>query len=280
MPRDEATPPRTLTEALQIAAEIPDAETRRLVQANLRAVYKEEQAVQKFDYNQNIERIEQYLAQPGATVAAIPPEVFGALKPKDQERLLEGQRKEDEIDVMEDLARDPSILSRDWLFENRSRMTRTTFNKLLGDLNDPMRLQKATVDADIVNSELVRNGLTSLVFPKDVDAKEASLLFRDNVKQAIRFRQESMGRELDDAEKRAVIGNLLIDRAFNKQGASNVFAAMTPDQQKAAYEQIIETIPPEDERQIRDALRRMNQVDSDANVANLYLEYQRKNKVD
>lgn len=278
LPRDEATPPRTLTEALQVAAEIPDAETRRLVQANLRSAYKQEKELQDYEYGQRIESIEQYLATPGSTVAQIPPEVFGALKPKDQERLLKGQRETDELDVMEEIARDPSIVSREWLNENRGRMTRTTFTKLLGDLNDPTRLQKATVDADIVNSELIRNGLTSLAFPKSIEEKEASLLFRDNVTEAIRVRQIMTGHEFTEPEKRAVIDNLLLDRAFSNAGASNVIAAMTPQQQNTAYEQIIETIPPEDERQIRSALQAMNQPINNANIANLYLSYQRANK--
>ena len=63
LPRDEAKPPRTLTEALQVAAEIPDAETRRLVQANLRSAYKQEKELQDYEYGQRIESIEQYLAK-------------------------------------------------------------------------------------------------------------------------------------------------------------------------------------------------------------------------
>ncbi len=281
MPRDEATPPRTLTEALQIAAEIPDAETRRLVQANLKAVYKEEQAVQKFDYEQNIDRIEQYLAQPGATVAAIPPEVFGALKPKDQERLLKGQREEDEIDVMEEMARDPSIVSREWLNENRGRMTRTTFNKLLGDLNEPAKMQEASVDADLVNATLVRNGLNDLAFPKYEDEKSASLLFRENVTQAISYEQMLKGRKLSREEKQAVVDNLLLDRAFSaKDGAQNVIAAMTPEQQGAAYTEIIDRIPDKERQQIRAALEATNQRVNAANMAMMYLQYERMKKAE
>ena len=157
-------------------------------------------------------------------------------------------------------------------------MTRTTFNKMLGDLNDPMRLQKAIVDAELVNATLVRNGVTELAFPKSLEERSASLLFRDNVAEAIRFRQIQAGHELSEPEKRAVIDNLLLDRAFSKAGASNVIAAMTPDQQTQAYNQIVKTIPPDDERQIREALRSMNQLETNANIANLYLAYQRANK--
>ena len=280
LPRDEAKPPRTLTEALQIAAEIPDAETRRLVQANLRSAYKQEKELQDYEYGQRIESIEQYLATPGATVAQIPPEVFGALKPKDQERLLKGQREEDELEVMEEIARDPSIVSREWLNENRGRMTRTTFTKLLGDLNDPPKMQEASVDADLVNATLVRNGLNDLAFPRQEAQKSASLLFRDNVTQAISYEQMLTGRKLSREEKQAVIDNLLLDRAFDEYGASNVIAAMTPEQQGEAYTDIIERIPDKERQQIRAALEATNQRVNAANMAMMYLQYERMKKAE
>ena len=281
LPRDEAQPPRSLTEALEVAAEIPDAETRRLVQANLRSAYKQEKELQDYEYGQRIESIEQYLAKPGSTVAQIPPEVFGALKPKDQERLLKGQREEDELDVMEEIARDPSIISREWLNENRGRMTRTTFTKLLGDLNDPPKMQEASVDADLVNATLVRNGLRDLAFPRDQDEKSASLLFRDNVTQAISYEQMLTGRKLSREEKQAVVDNLLLDRAFaNQDAAKNVIAAMTPEQQSKAYTDIIKRIPDKERQQIIAALEATNQSVNDANMAMMYLQYERMKKAE
>ena len=281
LPRDEAQPPRSLTEALQVAAEIPDAETRRLVQANLRSAYKQEKELQDYEYGQRIESIEQYLAKPGSTVAQIPPEVFGALKPKDQERLLKGQREEDELDVMEEIARDPSIISREWLNENRGRMTRTTFTKLLGDLNDPPKMQEASVDADLVNATLVRNGLNDIAFPRLDADKRASLLFRDNVTQAISYEQMLTGRKLSREEKQAVVDNLLLDRAFaNQDGAKNVIAAMTPEQQSKAYTDIIDRIPDKERQQIRAALETTNQRVNAANMAMMYLQYERMKKAE
>ena len=281
LPRDEAQPPRSLTEALQVAAEIPDAETRRLVQANLRSAYKQEKELQDYEYGQRIESIEQYLAKPGSTVAQIPPEVFGALKPKDQERLLKGQREEDELDVMEEIARDPSIISREWLNENRGRMTRTTFTKLLGDLNDPPKMQEASVDADLVNATLVRNGLNDIAFPRLDADKRASLLFRDNVTQAISYEQMLTGRKLSREEKQAVVDNILLDRAFsNQDGAKTVIAAMTPEQQSKAYTEIVDRIPDKERQQIRAALEATNQRVNAANMAMMYLQYERMKKAE
>ena len=281
LPRDEAQPPRSLTEALEVAAEIPDAETRRLVQANLRSAYKQEKELQDYEYGQRIESIEQYLAKPGSTVAQIPPEVFGALKPKDQERLLKGQREEDELDVMEEIARDPSIISREWLNENRGRMTRTTFTKLLGDLNDPPKMQEASVDADLVNATLVRNGLNDIAFPRLDADKRASLLFRDNVTQAISYEQMLTGRKLSREEKQAVVDNILLDRAFsNQDGAKTVIAAMTPEQQSKAYTEIVDRIPDKERQQIRAALEATNQRVNASNMAMMYLQYERMKKAE
>jgi hypothetical protein len=276
--RDEATPPASLTEALQIAAEIPDPEMRRLVQSNLRQSYQQDKAIADFEYGQQLEAVEQYLARPDATVAQIPPEVFGALKPKDQERLLKGQREEDELDVMLEIAMDPSIVNKQWLMDNRSRMTRNTFTKLIGDLNDPPKMQEASVDADIINATLVRNGLTDIAFPHDQNERSASLLFRDNVTQAISFQQMQVGRKLSREEKQAVVDNLLLDRAFKAYGKTNVIAAMTPEQQTKAYDEIISKIPNAERVQIRAALEATGQQVNSANMANLYLSYQRAKK--
>jgi len=195
--------------------------------------------------------------------------------------LLKGQRDEDELDVMEEIARDPSIISREWLNENRGRMTRTTFTKLLGDLNDPPKMQEASVDADLVNATLVRNGLNDLAFPKLDPDKRASLLFRDNVTQAISYEQMLTGRKLSREEKQAVIDNLLLDRAFsNQDGAKTVIAAMTPEQQSKAYTEIVDRIPDKERQQIRAALEATNQRVNASNMAMMYLQYERMKKAE
>ena len=210
LPRDEAQPPRSLTEALEVAAEIPDAETRRLVQANLRSAYKQEKELQDYEYGQRIESIEQYLAKPGSTVAQIPPEVFGALKPKDQERLLKGQREEDELDVMLEIAIDPAIVTQDWLFANRNRMTRQTFIRLMNEANSPDNLKGASIDAEQLNSELLANGLEELVRPKTDETKNESLTLRNMIKDALVNEQSGRKEPLSRQEKRQVMDRVIM----------------------------------------------------------------------
>jgi hypothetical protein len=239
--RDEATPPASLTEALQIAAEIPDPEMRRLVQSNLRQSYQQDKAIADFEYGQQLEAVEQYLARPDTTVAWIPPEVFGALKPKDQERLLKGQREEDEVDVMLEIAINPRIVTRDWLLENRSRMTRQTFIKLLGDVNSPDILKAAAIDADQLNAELLANGLGELVQPKTDEARNESYVLRSLIKDRLIDQQRGRKEPLDREEKRQVIDSVIMqygEEAYKPSwwtDKTTRIGALTKDEKETAY---------------------------------------------
>ena len=279
--RDEARRPLTLRDALTVAERIPDPEVRKQVQSNLRTQFAQEDALVKQEYRERLDAITEFLAVPGNNVGQIPPELWGTLKPTDQKQLLSEQRKTDELVVMEEIARDPSVLTVDYLDKNRNRLTPGTYVKLLKDTADPSKMAQASVDADQLESTLVRNGLDTLAFPnsKDKDQLRASLLFRDNVKQAISYEQTRLGRSLNRDEKQHVIDTLLLDRAFDEYGESNVIAAMTPEQASEAYAEIVGEISTEQQAQIRAALKANGLVVNQANMATMYLEYQRRQKV-
>jgi murein DD-endopeptidase MepM/ murein hydrolase activator NlpD len=278
--RDEARRPLTLRDALTVAERIPDPEVRKQVQSNLRTQFAQEDALIKEEYRGRMDAITEFLAVPGNNVGQIPPQLWGTLKPTDQAKLLSGQRETDELGVMEEIARDPSVLTVDYLDKNRNRLTPGTYVKLLKDTADPSKMAQASVDADQLESTLVRNGLDTLAFPnsKDKDQLRASLLFRDNVKQAISYEQTRLGRSLNRDEKQHVIDTLLLDRAFDEYGESNVIAAMTPEQASEAYADIVAEIPTETQAQIRMALQANGQAVNQANMATMYLEYQRRQK--
>jgi len=278
--RDEARRPLTLRDALTVAERIQDPEVRKQVQSNLRTQFAQEEALVKEEYRGRMDSITEFLAVPGNNVGQIPPELWGTLKPTDQAKLLSGQRETDELVVMEEIARDPSVLSVDYLDKNRNRLTPGTYVKLLKDTADPSKMAQASVDADQLESTLVRNGLDTLAFPsiRDKDQLRASLLFRDNVKQAISYEQTRLGRSLNRDEKQHVIDTLLLDRAFDEYGESNVIAAMTPEQASEAYADIVAEIPTETQAQIRTALQANGQAVNQANMATMYLEYQRRQK--
>jgi hypothetical protein len=181
-------PPFTLREALDISEQIKDDDTRKYVQNELRTRYAQEDALIDREYGTLIDNIEQFLAVPGNSLADVPPDQFGRLRPVDRQKFLRGQREQDELTVMEQVARNPSIVAEgDWLERNRSKMTHATFVRLLGERSKPDRILSATIDADQLEATLTRNGFDTLAAPPrgDKQAAEQSLFLRDNVKTMI-----------------------------------------------------------------------------------------------
>jgi murein DD-endopeptidase MepM/ murein hydrolase activator NlpD len=275
--RDEARRPLTLRDALNVAERIPDPEVRKQVQSNLRTQFAQEDALIKEEYRGRMDSITEFLAIPGNNVGQIPPELWGTLKPTDQAKLLSGQRETDELGVMEEIARDPSVLTVDYLDKNRNRLTPGTYVKLLKDTADPSKMIKASIEAETLQAILVRNGQRSLAFPRarDEDELTASLLFRDAVKQRIALDQGESKRELTRPELEKIVRDLLMDRAKTKLDSTDVIAAMTPENAAAAYEEIVASIDKTELEQIRSALQQRGQPLTKAKVASAYLERQR-----
>jgi len=244
-PNDEANDPQeapgSLRDALDIADGIKDPEIRKGVQAALRTQYGQEEALVRQEYNFLIDRTEQFLAMPGNDVNKIPPSAWGRLKPTDQARFLKSQREVDELGVMEELARNPSVLTREYLEENRGRMTRQTYTKLLGDMNAPDKVIAATLDADQVEATFLANGMTSLTNPRTDSEKNESLTLRNMFKAQIDDMQSAMKRPLNRTEKQRVLDQVILQ--YNEKGYEPdwVFdnemrlGAMTAEQRQTAY---------------------------------------------
>jgi hypothetical protein len=246
MPDDEANNPQeapgSLRDALDIADGIKDQEIRKGVQAALRTQYGQEEALQRQEYGLLIDRMEQFLAAPGNTVANVPPSAWGRLKPQDQAKFLKAQRQTDELDVMEEIARNPGVLTREYLEDNRGRMTRDTYIKLLGDVNAPGKVIAATVDADQLEATLFANNMTKMADPKSDEDKQASLMFRNSVKTMIDAEQERQKRPLSREEKQRVIDGAIIqygEQAYVERSwwwdKQMSLGAMTPEQRQSAY---------------------------------------------
>jgi hypothetical protein len=227
---------------LDIADGIKDQEIRKGVQAALRTQYGQEEALQRQEYGLLIDRMEQFLATPGNTVANVPPSAWGRLKPQDQAKFLKAQRQTDELDVMEEIARNPGVLTREYLEDNRGRMTRDTYIKLLGDVNAPGKVIAATVDADQLEATLFANNMTKMADPKSDEDKQASLMFRNSVKTMIDAEQERQKRPLSREEKQRVIDGAIIqygEQAYVERSwwwdKQMSLGAMTPEQRQSAY---------------------------------------------
>jgi hypothetical protein len=245
MPDDESNNPQdapaSLREALQLVDKVPK-EYQAGVSASLRTQYAQEDALIRQEKIQLKDRVTQFLAIPGNRAENIPPGVWGRLEPADQAMFLKAQRQTDELDVMEEIARNPGVLTREYLEDNRGRMTRDTYIKLLGDVNAPGKVIAATVDADQLEATLFANNMTKMADPKSDEDKQASLMFRNSVKTMIDAEQERQKRPLSREEKQRVIDGAIIqygEQAYIERSwwwdKQMSLGAMTPEQRQSAY---------------------------------------------
>jgi hypothetical protein len=234
--------PDTLREALQKADQIQDPEMRKLVQNNLRTQYGQQDALIEQENKTLVDNTEQFLAVPGNTIAMLPAGQFGKLRPKDQQQFLKGERQDNELGTMEELARNPSVLSSAWLEANRTKMTHATYVKLLAEVNQPQKIYEASLDADLLNKTLYDNKMGALL-----EDKETSLRVRENITALIDQEQRRPERKnkgpLNREEKQAIIDRELTNLAFvgNRswyqfgRGDQKPLVEMTPEELMSAY---------------------------------------------
>jgi hypothetical protein len=255
-------PPFTLREALDISEQIKDDDTRKYVQNELRTRYAQEDALIDREYGTLIDNIEQFLAVPGNSLADVPPDQFGRLRPVDRQKFLRGQRDQDEMTIMEQVARNPSLVAEgDWLERNRSKMTHATFVRLLGERSKPDRILSATIDASEVSRMLFDYGMDSYADPgKDKDAARGSLILRSNIEQRIDALQREVGRTLRPEEKRGIIREMIVDQAYTEawgKDPKRPVAVMTKEELgKSYYEVLGEEVPVNQYRAGSDALKK------------------------
>jgi hypothetical protein len=209
-------PPTTLRDALVLSEQIKDDQTRKFVQAELRTQFAQDDALIEQENRILIDNVEQFLAVPGNTLADLPPEQFGRLRPVDRAKYMAGQRQQDEMTVMEQVARNPSLVAEgDWLERNRNKMTHATFVKLMSERTKPEKIIEAQVDADDINRLLVDFGMDRYVGSKPgTKEQQASLIFRNNVTQMIEVRQRERGGKISPDEKREIIRKAIVDEAY------------------------------------------------------------------
>jgi hypothetical protein len=276
-------PPTTLRDALVLSEQIKDDQTRKFVQAELRTQFTQEDALIEQEYRTLIDNTEQFLAVPGNTLADLPPEQFGRLRPADRAKYMAGQRQQDEMTVMEQVARNPSLVAEgDWLERNRNKMTHATFVRLMAERTKPDRIVAATIDADQLEATLTRNGFTKIANPPrgDETAAAQSLYMRDNVKTLINAEQERVGRQLSRDEKQRIIDRTVLDKVFVSRWGRDPevpFASMAPGELEQAYvtvdkqDVMLRDIPPARMTQIRTALERSGLPTDIRNIAEAWL---------
>jgi hypothetical protein len=130
------------------------------------------------------------------------------------------------MDIMLQIAEKPSILTRQFVFDNKSKLTNETFIKLLDQVGSG-KLIEATVDADMVNATLAVGNIEL--------TKEQSLQMRVNIEKKIYEMQSDSGKKLDRDQKQSVIDRAIYDTVvkplwFGRESKPMPAMAFTPSE--------------------------------------------------
>jgi hypothetical protein len=203
MNSDAARRPQTEEEALAIAGLIDRREIRDVVKQKISQRWSRDRAMAAQENQRVVEAVTRaQLADPNA---AIPPAMFAALTPDQQSDALRYTRKANDMDVMLQIAENPSILTRQFVFDNKSKLTNETFIKLLDQVGSG-KLIEAKVDADLVNATLAVGNIEL--------TKEQSLQMRVAVEKKIYEMQSDSGKKLDREQKQLVIDRAIADTVY------------------------------------------------------------------
>lgn len=242
---DPKKAPASARDAMDIADGIKDPEIRKGVQVMLKQQYAQEAALAKQEYEGLVDQTEQFLATPGNTYSMLPLDVVAKLKPKDRQTFMANQLRKDDLDVQEELARNPALLTREWIDRNRSKMTPETAIRLLKDAADPEKVLEATFDADMFKETAMNNGMSKLVTPKSDADKAQSFALRNDIKQRIDIEQRRRGAKLSRDEKQAIIDSVFMQATEEAKverswmwDYSRPLAQLTDDERRRAYVQL------------------------------------------
>jgi murein DD-endopeptidase MepM/ murein hydrolase activator NlpD len=224
MNRDAARRPQTEQEALAIAGLIDRREIRDAVKQRISQRYSQDRTMAAQENQRVVEAVTRM--QVADANAAIPPALFAALTPDQQSDALRYTRKANDMDVMLQIAENPSILTREFVFANKSKLTNETFIKLLDQVGSG-KLIEATVDADMVNATLAVGNIEL--------TKEQSLQMRVNIEKKIYEMQSDTGKKLDRDQKQLIIDRAITDTVvkplwFGRESKPMPAMAFTPSE--------------------------------------------------
>jgi murein DD-endopeptidase MepM/ murein hydrolase activator NlpD len=230
--RENAKPPETLQDALKIVTEqITDPTLRARAKASVTEQYEQQQAYAKEQY------MEVFNSVIDMDVAKINPALYNMLSPADQKLATEKQLKRNDLDFELQLAENPEILTKEWVFENRELMTKQTRIDLLTKINtkDFAATQaKASFDVGILEVALINSGRSNLVNPKSDEEKNARLILQQKIKNEVYYSKAKTPLEV-----REVIDRVLLDTASTGDAFGDttnvIVGSMTEAQRTTAY---------------------------------------------
>lgn len=215
----------------------------------------------------------------------IDPITWGKLKQEDKAKLMEQVRGSDPDTVLKFLD-DPLLGKKGTIEQYRHLLSESDYQRFYAAANGPeaeVKIREATIDADMFNATLNRNGLTSLTGAKEGTAeKEQEIEFRSKFKVLIDAEQTRLKRSLSMPEKQAILDGMLIDKAFvdrwGADGVSTPVLIMSPDDMKNAYvvvgqeEVRLAQIPAGERAKITEALRMRGMPATEQAIAELWVK--------
>ena len=247
-------PPSDLRAALEKANEIGDVEMRKMVQANLRTQYAQEDALADQEYGRLYDEEANRVAQ-----GMRPSEAFGRLSPRDRQSLMNQMvgREQDRVKSADaaleaELTFNPTALTPQLLQERRGQISVGMYAKLTKALQQPETEQKileANLDEDQVKQTLVDAGLRAIAYPNNKDEQEVDtgLRFRENVTSMVDSEQRRLNRKLSREEKQSIIDRAIVQQATIKKPGwfwtsevTKPLATMTPEDMAMKFERFVQ----------------------------------------
>jgi hypothetical protein len=208
----------SLREALDQADEQSkgDIELAKAVKMQLRQEYAQDDALKAKEYSDLRDRVEDVLSDRDKSWRDVKAEDWALLTERDRNHYLEGQRKDNDFYVMEELVRNPQMLTEAYLQKHRNDLTRSTYLQLLQEAKKPPaeRNHEPTIDADHLDTLLMQEGYDRIVKPVTSQDIKDSLAIRDSIKTEIDVEQGRIKRGLSWEEK-----DTIMRQALQRKGA-------------------------------------------------------------
>lgn len=259
--------PITLGEALDPAQSIKDPDLRRQTEAKVRQQYAAREAVIRDGENKAYEQVlrMQLAGQsiPEPLLAAVSPQARSAL----ERDLAEASAQRSDEQVRYEVARNPAILTEEWVLANMHRMLPNTAIRYLDDARNPERVMSATVNGKMLTSILYNNNLTELAEPntKNQDQVRRRLMLEQSISDQINVEQQELGRKLKPEEMRQVMNRAVMQQVsvdvFGRD-PTRLYGSLTTAEQEKAYvlmngtPEYLRQIPKDQIPQIIDQLNR------------------------
>lgn len=205
---ENAIAPSTVKQALDIASGIADPDVQRGASNEIRRRFAEREAARKDQIDRVRYAIENELAS-GKTAS---PDLMAQLPASEQKKILDEQRKETTAEVEFEIYKQGWV-TKDWLLENRSRMTPQFFLEQWKKM-DAVDRSEAQIQADQINQYFIKNGMSQYVSPSRTDtaAYEKAVELRGGIEARLRFAQKEKGRMLSWDEKQKMLDDMMLDQ--------------------------------------------------------------------